>query len=317
MNLTSGSFELEYEYCRAPFIETGAVVLTGIKGAGFRLEIPERIDDRPVTEIGKKAFLGLSGLREVLLPRSIRALGDYSFAQCVHLSKFTLPCAKDVSFGKGIFKGCERLSDILIGYEQEDDLSKMMAVAVITLNAAHLLRGSDVGTTLWYEAFDQSLLHRLSESDYALCQDQVLCGEEDISYDGAYSVDGEMPGESAAGLMSVRKKKCRIALLRLMHPAGLKDAMRDQIEAYLKTAPVWECLKEYFPDELDYYRLYLELVRPDAAEREKLICDLGSAHPQVKAYLISASLGQKRNSMSNNSGNETEESGDFLDELMI
>ena len=60
---------LEYE-------ESGAeIVILSARVNGSRVKIPDRIEDRPVTKIGKKAFLSCKLLKEVFLPESLVKMG--------------------------------------------------------------------------------------------------------------------------------------------------------------------------------------------------------------------------------------------------
>ena len=45
--------------------EDNGAVLSGAKGNGSRLTVPDKADDMPVTCIGKKAFLADKSLKEI------------------------------------------------------------------------------------------------------------------------------------------------------------------------------------------------------------------------------------------------------------
>lgn len=61
-------------------------VITGITEHGktteFNIEIPNEIDGVPVRRIQKNAFTGVCGGKTVILPNSIKEIGDYAFMNC-------------------------------------------------------------------------------------------------------------------------------------------------------------------------------------------------------------------------------------------
>lgn len=94
-------------------------------GRSSRVEIPERIDGRPVIELAAYAFAkdmeeepeNTSGmpcicgdnLEELYLPKTIVRLGRYIFYNCIQFRKFSF--YSNIAFmGAGAFTGCERLS---------------------------------------------------------------------------------------------------------------------------------------------------------------------------------------------------------------
>lgn len=54
-----------------------------------RLSLPDNIKDHQVTEIAPYAFQGYSKLKEVVIPASISAIGNYAFADCIGLRSVT------------------------------------------------------------------------------------------------------------------------------------------------------------------------------------------------------------------------------------
>ena len=63
----------------------GGICITGYEGNAIAVYIPERIDERPVTVIGKKAFLSAQGIEEIHLPDTVTRLEDWAFASCRNL----------------------------------------------------------------------------------------------------------------------------------------------------------------------------------------------------------------------------------------
>lgn len=73
-----------------------------------------------VTSIDKAGFMGCKNLRSIILPNSIQEIGERAFWNCKNLEKVIMPDEAKVniypgSYGygmAGIFKGCEKLSDV-------------------------------------------------------------------------------------------------------------------------------------------------------------------------------------------------------------
>ena len=82
------------------------------------LEIPAKVRHGnvtySVTAIGPKAFSHATGLTGVVLPSSVRRIGDFAFEGCVHLGRVMFP-AGDVQLGQGTFFRCSALKDLSFG----------------------------------------------------------------------------------------------------------------------------------------------------------------------------------------------------------
>ena len=81
-------------------IKDGEVQVDNCRAAETVFVIPDRIEDLPVTEISKKAFLGNKRLSELVLPDPLREVGDWAFAHCDGLKKVYLK-KNPIIFGKG------------------------------------------------------------------------------------------------------------------------------------------------------------------------------------------------------------------------
>ena len=67
----------------------------------------------PVTRIEEYAFEDCSNLESVVLPRSLRVIGDYAFSDCQSLTEIIMP-DEVVEIGEGAFSGCFDLKSITI-----------------------------------------------------------------------------------------------------------------------------------------------------------------------------------------------------------
>lgn len=293
-SINVGGFTLDYEKKNA------GVTILGCKGTDSRLKVPEAVTEGeslfPVKAIDKKAFLGLKGLREISVPGSVTEIGDWAFSQCIHLSKITIPGdPSKILFGRAVFEGCERLEQVFLGADCDEGTASLLAAVVWRLPAQYLQRDPDIGSAQWYRRFDLALMGFLHQEDIEGYSNAALCGEEDISYDGIGSVDGELLGENAAYLRGVSKNKCYLCLLRLKNDVHLSASDREFLEGYVKARSIghkneasWLVLKEDFKDNLDYFKLYLDIVKPDTKGFDAMLSDLKEDMAEVRAFLIKA-----------------------------
>ncbi len=88
--------------------------VTGIGDAiATDIVIADEYDGKPVTEIGKNAFIGNGSLTGVTIPNSVASIGHGAFKDCNSLMKVTIGSGvKSIEYGA--FDGCGSLKDITI-----------------------------------------------------------------------------------------------------------------------------------------------------------------------------------------------------------
>lgn len=69
--------------------------------------------DKPVTNIGDKAFYGCRNLQSIFLPDSVVNIGDMTFSYCLKLMTITIP-NNVTEIGNWAFEGCKSLTSITI-----------------------------------------------------------------------------------------------------------------------------------------------------------------------------------------------------------
>lgn len=299
LSFKSNTFIIEYEMVG----EEAAI--TGLKGTASEIIIPDSFDDglgnvHKVTRINKKAFLGIKGLKYVELPNGIKEIGDWAFSKCIHLNAIRF--SSKPSFGKAVFEGCERLEKIYVrtnetgSAKEEESLAFLLSAVVNKLDAGYLLRDDDIGTAGWYGRWDLALRNYLLAEDIDGYDDRALCGEEDISYDGIPSVDGEFLGDSGDYLNEVGKNKCFLCILRMLHDSYLSDEDRELLKKYIiarsyeKDKPLaWKMLKEDAGENMELFEKYMEIIDPSKEIIEKMIMDISADKANVRAYLIKCS----------------------------
>ena len=72
-------------------IRQNYIIITCLQGLASEVKVPEQIEELPVREIAKKAFLSKKYLRKVSLPETVEEIGDWAFAYCDNLEQVILP----------------------------------------------------------------------------------------------------------------------------------------------------------------------------------------------------------------------------------
>lgn len=269
------------------------VTVTGADSFITELVIPKEIKNCPVTGIGKKAFLSRKQLRKVVLPDTIKELGDWAFAYCSGLELVVLP-PKDMVFGRALFLECIKLRKLTV---MACDTEELLAAAVTVFDSYYLLDTVHVGTTEWLGKWDARLTAYLHADDHDGYSKQVLCGEEDYG-----STDLE------AFLSNKRKGKVRMCFLRLLNSKGLPEQLRQELTDYLlaHTAQevkadqrsmqnhcgtrygeeTWEVVLTEFGEERRYYESFAQLGCLTEENFSRIMEDIGEDYPEMKAYFL-------------------------------
>lgn len=254
-------------------------VITRLNGRMSELVIPAAIEGSPVTGIGKKAFLSKKQLKKVVLPKTVKELGDWAFAYCSRLEHVVLP-DRQMTLGRSLFLDCGSLKRLEISGKPET--AELMAAAVTVLEAYYLLEPVHAGSGEWLLKWDAGLRAYLEADDHDGYSRQVLCGEEDYG-----STDPE------AFLNNKRKGKVRLCYLRLLHPIGLPDELKAQLERYLtehtsgcKSQEAWEVLLAEYGEERSYYELFAETGCINEENLDTILSQIGEEHPEMKAYFL-------------------------------
>ncbi|MBR5748140.1 MAG: leucine-rich repeat domain-containing protein [Prevotella sp.] len=75
------------------------------------LDIPAKVNDYSVTNIGEKAFDNCSGLNDVTIPNSVTSIGKGAFGNCYHLISVTIPASVKIIDANAFF-GCSGLETV-------------------------------------------------------------------------------------------------------------------------------------------------------------------------------------------------------------
>ncbi len=100
--------------------EGTAVIITGCDRSATTVIVPDKINNLPVTEIGRKqtstgggAFIDCTNLISVTIPSSITRIGTLAFDGCTNLTNINIPNGV-TSIGHYAFGGCSSLTNITI-----------------------------------------------------------------------------------------------------------------------------------------------------------------------------------------------------------
>lgn len=94
-------------------ISNGEVTITGYTGESTVVNIPESIENCPVTKVSSYAFIGNTDITDVVYPKGVTAVEAISFANCTGLQSIHL---RDTvtTIGASAFFGCTKLVNISI-----------------------------------------------------------------------------------------------------------------------------------------------------------------------------------------------------------
>ncbi len=246
-----------------------------------------------VTVIENKAFWAARAIREVLLPGGMEHIGDWAFAKCSNLERVTFPDDfRPDLFGRDVFKGCDRLKHI--GFNDSDDVTAhFLALCANRLGFDRLIQSDDIGKKSWYEKWDICLATRIKSDDAEARMSAALCGEEDISYDGIGSVDGEMSGESEDFVSAAAYNRSILCYVRLINDRYLSDDMRHLLEKHISDNRFGEgygssfyAIFEECGGDLGLLQKYLDIVKPDRKMLLEMTSALSASEVAAKSYLI-------------------------------
>lgn len=266
-------------------VQDNYIILTEYRGRDISLTIPECVDGKPVTVIGKKAFLGAKGLQKLVLPESLMQIQDWAFAFCSNLESLTLP-RKKLDIGQGIMKDCFKLQQIIIADDEPEaeGISYLLAAVMNKLEAFYLFDPSAAGSRSWLEQWDARLMSMMEQEDTEGFSKMLLCGEEDY---------GSKDNNLDYYVEQKRRFKVRLAMLRLIYDTGLKPSVRDKLLSYLQShkkgessEETWKVVLEEHGDDRRYYQFLLDNGCITEENSDAILSDMGERHTEMKAFLM-------------------------------
>ena len=163
------------------------------------IEVPDEIDSYSVEEIGKWCFTGNKVVEKIILPKSVKKIGKYAFANCPNLKEVIAPGVEECGIyafdncpslvrvempkltcaNTGIFRKCKSLSNAELGNLDEIDNHAFYGCeSLMELNSD--IQKENWAINTFYNC--NSLICPLSPHDYsfAACADGVVtykCGD--------------------------------------------------------------------------------------------------------------------------------------------
>jgi len=269
-------------------IENEYAFIEEYEGTKTELLIPSKIDEYYINGIGKKAFFNSRGLRRVYIPETVTKIGDWAFSHCLDLEEVYLK-KQTYDLGKNIFDDCERLKKICL-WEDDSDMSchegfgSLLCATTGILDADYLFQTEKIDDEEWLELWDKRMLSILHEDDMEGYTKLLLCGEEDY---------GSSENNLDIFLENKRKRKVRLAYLRLIYDKMLAIANREELEQYILNHTVgcesmesFLVLKEEYGDNPDYINLFFELGCATLENFNEILHHIGEDCPQLKAYML-------------------------------
>jgi len=133
------------------------ITISGYRGSGGDLVIPDTLGGGKVTSIGNRAFYDFASLTSVTIPSSVTTIQDWAFHYCTSLTNVTIAngtvgqCAfqdclrlTSVALGDGVtsigrraFQNCIRLTDVTIGSGVTNGGNCFFASASLTSITVH------------------------------------------------------------------------------------------------------------------------------------------------------------------------------------
>ena len=266
------------------------VMLTGYRGKDISLTIPELIENKPVSVIGKKAFLGAKSLQELYLPDSITEIQEWAFASCSSLEKLSLP-RKKLAIGQGILKDCVKLEQIVVTEDSDGPIksepegtSHLLAAVMNKLDAFYLFDTVAAGSRQWLEQWDARMMSLMAQEDTEGFSKMLLCGEEDY---------GSRENNLDYYVEQRRRFKVRLAMLRLMYDDALQEEVRKSLLSYLRahtkgeaSEETWKVVLEEHGDDKKYYQFLLDSECITGENINAVLEDMGERHTEMKAFLM-------------------------------
>lgn len=266
------------------------IAIAGYEGKNATISVPCDIVHNgvaiPVTGILKKTFLGNKYVHEIVIPGSIRNIGDWAMAQCRVLDtvvihqNYSQNDSFALAFGRGVFQDCNSIKHICIGNGEKNTMSALLAAVPTRLKADYLLNAINFTEDGWIKKWDLCLLDFLQTEDYNEAN-YMSWGEED-----------SMQNRKDVRAHSIINK-VSLCMLRLMNKDNLEYPLELVIKEYLlghnigcESEETWNYITGYHGNEIEYYKVLADIGGINKNNVYKMLESLKDEFTEAKAYII-------------------------------
>lgn len=276
--------------------------------------LPEVADGHLLSAIGAKAFLSCKSVERLVLPSTLEAVGDWACAHMKNLREVVLP-AKEITFGKKVFLGCENLQRILFCDVKYDSISENQIYGGIPyfLASAFCFFAEETLQSLQSAGLIPKDLLNQYPNDILLnlqmagdCRDQwkwlfiydkalkafLLRNDDDgfiPAFIGWFDVE-DVEDQRQDFIRKRRDEKIRLVFQRLLYPKKLEGEAQSFLYEYLRenasfTAELFSQSPEFGRD-IRYYKIWQASGGLTSAYAKLLLSKLPETEPEIRSYLL-------------------------------
>lgn len=260
--------------------------------------------DNPIKTIGTKAFLSCKTIEKLVLPDTLEAVEDWGFAHMKNLREIVLP-AKEISFGKKVFLGCDNLEKVCLLRRSSGTLYEGMPYFLASMfryfpekHLVHLrTAGDDCGQWIWLTDYDEALLRYIAmPHDY----------DFEPAFIGWFDVE-DVDDQKEHFVRQQRKNKVYLVFRRLNYAERLSEYHRESLQDFLLGEK--QLVEQLFLDADESlgkgvrdYHIWKQVGALDKNCADRLLAVIPEEEPEIRGYLLKIQL-------------EHVENNDFFQEL--
>ena len=269
--------------------QNGTYRLEKYEGTDSSVILPEKVEGKPLTVIGTKAFLSCRQAERLILPAGIERIEDWAFAHMKNLRELVLP-AKEITFGKKVFLGCVNLEQIR--FPRMEGLYR--GIPSFLASRVRFTQDSPMDLTLagsvqeqwkWLAEYDAALLRFLDREDTDGFEPAFI---------GWFNIE-DVDDQQEDFVRERRRCKISLVLQRLFFCKGLKQETEEKLTAYLMA--VWTTAAEMLTEEesvysrdVNYFKIWRKIGGFKVLSPQELLERLPDGDPEIRAFLMECEM---------------------------
>ena len=282
-------------------IEHGEATLIRCYGSGERVSVPEELDGYPVTALAPYAFSAgrrepdaeqaVCGeqVREIILPGSIRRVGQYAFYGCSRLERLTFS-HKEINIAGGVFMGCRRLKELVFRMDDPSGYVMKSILSDFRLETKVVLEYPDGRAVLWFPEYYEEAVENTPARNVDTCFHGAGYMYRQCFQDGVFRYAEYDRSFMEATYLESEDFCIELALMRLIYPRELSEdsggAYRSYLIEHRMSAALW-CIEF---DQEEHLLFLASFIRWREEELEQLI---GEAHRHERLSMQSFLMDHK------------------------